>query len=288
MNPRYRETIDRVSAWAAEQETVQAAVALGSQVRRDLPGDEWSDLDVLLLVDDPQIFLRSDDWLAFLGEVACAIVEETPLDWVRLTWAVKRVLFADGRAVDFSILPAGRVDDVLAMNAEIHANGYQVLYDAQPGLVASKIEASLAGLKTGPAGALTEAELRQMVDCLLFQLIWAGKKIKRGELWVAVSGINQTINLRLLGLIEAFAASTHPLRYEGRFLERRVPPELLAKLPGCFAGYDERDAIRAIGDLVELTVWLAQGICAKNHYPFDEARFDTIRALYWEMFGSTT
>jgi hypothetical protein len=56
------------------------------------------------------------------------VAEETPLPWVSLTWSVKRILFADHRAVDFSIMPADRLDDVLAMNAEIHANGYQVIY----------------------------------------------------------------------------------------------------------------------------------------------------------------
>jgi hypothetical protein len=47
--------------------------------------------------------------------------EESYLDWLQLTWIAKRVLFADNRTADFSILPYDRVDDVLQLNAEIHA-----------------------------------------------------------------------------------------------------------------------------------------------------------------------
>jgi len=110
-------------------------LALGSQVRQDFAGDEWSDLDILLLVDNPQVLLNGDAWLTNLGEVVCAIIEETSLNWLSLTWIVKRVLFTDNRTVDFSILPYERVDDVLSLNAEIHANGYQILYDDHPGLI---------------------------------------------------------------------------------------------------------------------------------------------------------
>ena len=35
------------------------------------------------------------------GEIVCVIVEESKLDWIHLTWSVKRVLFADNRTVVF-------------------------------------------------------------------------------------------------------------------------------------------------------------------------------------------
>lgn len=85
--------------WSREEKNIHAAIILGSQVRDEFKGDEWSDLDVLLLVDNPQVFLQTDTWLAFLGEIVCVIVEETNLDWVHLTWSVKRVLFTDNRTM---------------------------------------------------------------------------------------------------------------------------------------------------------------------------------------------
>lgn len=222
--------------------------------------EKWSDLDVLLLVDNPRIFLETDTWLAFLGEIVCTTVEETTLDWLHLTWAVKRVLFVDNRTVDFSIMPYDRVDDVLLLNAEIHTNGYQVIYDDHASLMTSKIEATLAAVKETPPRLPTEDELRRAIGDLLFQLIFACKKIKRNELWVAISCINQQISNRLLELIEYHAASVNKtsqrIWYDGRFLEQRIHPGILEELPQCFAKYDALDAIRTAGRLIEITAIL--------------------------------
>ena len=288
MHPKYIESIAKLRMWSQEEKSIHATIILGSQVRDEFEGDEWSDLDVLLLVDHPQVFLQTDTWLAFLGEIVCAIVEESNLDWMHLTWAVKRVLFADNRTIDFSIMPYDRIDDVLGLNAEIHAQGYQVIYAAHTSLVASKIEAALLTVKEEPAKIPTENELRQTIDDLLFQLIYAAKKVKRNELWVAVSCINQRISSRLLQLIEFHTASmtevSQRIRYEGRFLEQRTHPAMLKKLPECFAKYDTLDAIQTIHHLLDVTHCLSEEICKVNRYPFNQDQFARTRKLYDEMF----
>ncbi len=291
MHPQYHASVEKIQRWSQQSPNIHAAVLLGSQVRKEFAGDEWSDLDVLLLVDDPQALLRDDAWLNFLGESICIIVEETPLDWIRLTWSVKRVLFTDNRTIDFSIMPYTRLDDVLAMNAEIHANGYRVLYDAQDGLVASKIAATLIPVKDEPPRVPTADELHQIVSELLFQLMFSGKKIKRNELWVAVSTLNQVVSSRLLQLIEYHVASSgrahHRIRYEGRFLEQRAQADILAKLSGCFARYDATDAIHTIGNVLDLTEQLSREICAIQKYPFEVQPFDRLRMLYGAMFSTS-
>ena len=105
MHPKYDETIDKLRTWSQQERNIHCALILGSQVSTEFEGDGWSDLDVLLLVDDPQVFIQTRSWLAIFGEIVCVTVDETALDWVQLIWYVKRVLFADNRALDFSILP---------------------------------------------------------------------------------------------------------------------------------------------------------------------------------------
>lgn len=288
MHPKYIETIHKLRRWSQNETSVQGVMILGSQVRDEFEGDAWSDLDVLLLVDTPSDFLRSNQWLDFLGEVVCVVVEETLLDWINLTWAVKRILFTDGRAIDFSILPSDRIDDVLSMNAEIHAHGYEILYDAHPDILAVKVETSLVNVQEKPPEPPTEAELQQVIDHLLFELLFAARKIRRNELWVAVSYINQQINGWLLQLIEFHTTSVTQaslgIRYGGRFLEQRIPQATLEKLPQCFARYDVFDAIQTVGRLLEITRYLCEEICEKQNYPFDAKQFDRTRRLYDEMF----
>lgn len=288
MHPKYNETVNKLRTWSQNEISIQGAIILGSQVRDEFEGDEWSDLDVLLLADTPSDFMQSDKWLDFLGEVVCVVVEETRLDWVNLTWSVKRILFTDNRTVDFSILPSDRVDDVLSMNAEIHAHGYEIIYDAHPNILTAKIKTSLVKVKEESPKPPTEAELQQIINNLLFELLFAAKKIKRNELWVAVSHINQQINNRLLQLIEFHTASvtktSQGIRYDGRFLEQRIPQAVLEKLPLCFAKYDVFDAIQTIEHLLEITYYLSKEICEEQNYPFEAKQFDRTRKLYDEVF----
>ncbi len=289
MHSKYSETAEHIRLWAQQEKNVHCVLILGSQVRKDFEGDEWSDLDVLLLVDNPDVFRQTNTWLAFLGEILCEIIEEVYLDWIQLTWYTKRILLTDNRAIDFSIMPYERIEDVLSLNAEIHANGYQVIYDAGPDWVAPKIEATLAVLKEDVPRVPTEDELWRTIQILLFQLIFASKKLKRKELWVAVSCINQQVNHRLLELIEfhtnSVVGAPQRIRYEGRFLEQRMAPPLVEKLAGCFAKYDTQDAIRTIHHLLDFSYCLAQDICEKNGYPFKPYPFDKIRELHSEMFS---
>jgi aminoglycoside 6-adenylyltransferase len=288
MHPKYGEMVKRLKAWAEQESKVHSALILGSQVREEFEGDEWSDLDVLLLVDDPQVLLQTDTWLTFFGEAVCGTVEETQLDWLRLTWAVKRVLFADNRAVDFSILPYDRIDDVLSINAEIHAHGYQIIYDDCSNRLASKIETTLKPVEIAFPEIPSEDKLHQTVNDLLFQLMFACKKIKRKELWVAVSCMNQEISRRLLDLIEFHTASigivSQKLCYDGRFLEQRARPDILEQLTNCFAKYNGPDAIQTAGHILNTAQYLTKDICEANHYPFDDYPFDKIRKLFRDMF----
>jgi len=284
MHPKYIKTIEKVAGWCREVNDVHAAIVLGSQVRSEAPGDEWSDVDILLLVDDPRPYLQAGDWLDFLGERVCGLVEETPLDWLNLTWSVRRVLFADNRALDFSILPYARIDSVLALNAEIHIHGYRVIYADDPEDVTARMEASLAAFKPDRPGPVGLAEVETLVDELLFNLIWAGKKVKRGELWVAVSALNQLAGTKLLQLIEHYldTASTVPgrIRYEGRFLEQRIPAWLADELPECAAKYDAFDVVRTIGHLLDLIERLAGEICRAKGAALFNRKFEQFKPLY--------
>ena len=121
MHPKYDDTVDKIIAWSKQESNIKGSLILGSQVREELEGNEWSDLDVLLLAEQPHFLINTVDWLEFFGEAVCVTFEETSLDFMNLNWYVKRALFDDNRVIDFSILPYDRLDDVLSINRDIHA-----------------------------------------------------------------------------------------------------------------------------------------------------------------------
>ena len=287
MHPYYAETVEKITAWATQDDNIKGALVLGSQVRQELAGNEWSDLDVLLLVAEPDLLIKTADWLDAFGEVVCVTFEKTHLDFMNLTWDIKRALFADHRAVDFSILPYARVDDVLFLNKDIHAHGYQVIYEANTDELSSKIEGTLKSVEPEEFKPPTADELAQLISDLLFQIIWSFKKIKRKELWAAVTCINGPISHLLLQLIELHTAlvihRSTVLMYEGRFFENRAGKVIIDKLRDCFAKYDEIDAIATLGRLIDMTYFIAKEIGEINGYQLNTSQFEMISKLYGEM-----
>jgi predicted nucleotidyltransferase len=59
MHSTYGATIELIKAWSKRDDNVKCCVAIGSQVREECAGDVWSDLDLMVLADDPPALLAS-------------------------------------------------------------------------------------------------------------------------------------------------------------------------------------------------------------------------------------
>jgi aminoglycoside 6-adenylyltransferase len=90
-----------VTDWGRERRDVRAVLVVGSQARADTPADEWSDIDLALVVDDPTPYLASAEWLGAFGRPLLSFVEPTAVG----PFAERRVLFETGLEVDFALLP---------------------------------------------------------------------------------------------------------------------------------------------------------------------------------------
>lgn len=67
--------IDSVAAWARSRPDLRAAILVGSHARTDVPADEWSDVDITLVADDPTRYTEHADWVRELGEPLATFVE---------------------------------------------------------------------------------------------------------------------------------------------------------------------------------------------------------------------
>src|SRR5438105_9393272 len=89
-----------------------------------------SDLDLVVIVTDPLIYLSDATWLRRFGEPFLTFVESTADGNFR----ERRVLFGDGRDVDFSLLPAAVVQQMLVQKvpaeiADVLRRGFRILMD---------------------------------------------------------------------------------------------------------------------------------------------------------------
>jgi aminoglycoside 6-adenylyltransferase len=306
MHDRYVDLVAQITAWTAAEPDIQGLVVIGSQSRIDPPPDRWSDLDLMVFANTPDRWLEAGrssanpsdvpvaDWLEQFGRPLAAFTEITPLGGHDWAWSVRRVLYADGRDVDFSILPAGRADEAIALNTGILAWGYRVLYDPRHSL-APALERTVASVTAGTWGAgapesIADAALQEAVQVLLYHVIWALKKLRRGEVWVGAGCLNAFLRPYLLTLIEAYGQATGAprgtLTYEGRFLETRTSPEVLALLRLCAMPYDAAAGIAALGALLDLIEALAPAVYGSRGLAWDRRAFEALRALYEEMAGA--
>ncbi len=73
----YEQLIEKFVAWARTRPDIHTAIVVGSRARADRPADEWSDLDIVMFVTDPEPYLTSADWLNNMGDIRITFVEPT-------------------------------------------------------------------------------------------------------------------------------------------------------------------------------------------------------------------
>jgi aminoglycoside 6-adenylyltransferase len=189
---------DALAAWVLTRRDVRAMLLLGSQARSDHPADEFSDIDVVLTVDDPDVFLRRSDWLRELGDVIADVVEPTAIGGM----SERRVLFGSGQDVDFSVVPLelmkllGDFSTVVEVR-QLLGRGNRVLKDDLG--IRDAIDAIPA---PDPGGIpVAEADYRALSNGFWYHLVWATKKWRRGELWVAMTSCEGDLSKPLVDLV---------------------------------------------------------------------------------------
>ena len=87
--------LDRVTAWAAHQPTIAAVALVGSHARGAARPD--SDIDLVLLCEDPHAFVAHTSWIHSFGAVGRCHTE----DWGMVTSL--RVYYTEGFEVEFGM-----------------------------------------------------------------------------------------------------------------------------------------------------------------------------------------
>jgi aminoglycoside 6-adenylyltransferase len=249
VNTRMELIAAQVADWAREREDVRAAVVVGSQARADTPADRFSDLDVILLVDDPEPYAEDAGWVAEFGAPALTFLEDTAMGEQR----ERRVLYETGEDVDFPLIPVARVEYMeQSPNAtRVLARGYRVLYDEIG--VAERL-ARAATLAPAPVPP-TQRDFDQLAADFWYHALWTAKKLRRGEVFTALDCLDGYLKARIVTLLEWHARALDPAVdtwHGGRFLERWADPGALAGFETAFARYELRDVARALWATIDL------------------------------------
>lgn len=230
-----------IAKWAAAEPHVQALVVIGSRARIDHPADSWSDLDLILVVSDPQAYVNDTSWLDTFGKIWLRVLNFTGAgdpEWM--------VLYAGGFKVDLILASlTGRLADMLSDShyAKATQRGQRILIDKKGDDMPAAVSMTADPTWVQPA--------REAFSVLLHHF-WlsayrAGSMINRGELWRARTITDGPLRQQLLQMLEWHARArngiAHDTWYQGRFLTDWVDERVLAELPKIFAPFNN-DATR--------------------------------------------
>ncbi len=99
------------------------------------------------------------------------------------------------------------------------------------------------------------ATSRELASDFWYHALWTAKKLRRGEVYTAISCLDGYMKARLVTLLEWHARAVDPTVdtwHGGRFLERWADPGALAALERAYAHYDLRDVARALWETIDL------------------------------------
>ncbi|MCW3842799.1 aminoglycoside 6-adenylyltransferase [Micromonospora yasonensis] len=237
-----------VAVWARQRHDIHAALVVGSHARVEVPADQWSDIDIVLVVDDPMAYAADGSWLATFGRPLLTFTESTAVGG----FIERRVLFDTGQDVDFALLPAGAAKQIATHPeiAQVLGRGFRVLVD-KLNLHQTLPPCGAPMLLAQPDAAV----FGQLTHDFWYHALWTAKKLQRGEVWVAKQGCDCYLKALLVRLLAWHRQASHPqvdTWHEGRFLERWADRRTLLDLRSAYASYDAIDVARALWATVNL------------------------------------
>jgi aminoglycoside 6-adenylyltransferase len=238
-----------VTDWASERDDIHALAVVGSQARRDAPPDRWSDLDLILVVDDPVTYADDPEWVAEFGTPVLTFVEPTAMGDQR----ERRVLYQTGEDVDFPLIPLSALERLEDSEnaAALLRRGFRVLLDRIE--LEGRLHRLAATERADPTPG--QRDLTELASDFWYHALWTAKKLRRGEVFMAIECLDGYMKARLATMLGWHARALDPsvdTWHGGRFLERWADPGALSALELAYAHYDVRDVTRALWGTIDL------------------------------------
>jgi len=269
------ETAERLVAWAAGRDDVQAVILTST---RAIPGatlDAYSDYDIILVVEDVLAMEADRGWLSDFGEVLISYWD--PVEAREETGAVgvgNITNYVDGLKIDFSIWSRQRYADVTSgaePDPELDA-GYRVLVDKVGLTEALPPPAYRSYIPQRP----DEATYLRLITDFLIGVPYVAKGLLRDELlpmkWVL--DFDMRFNY-LLPMLEWRVECDHDWSLKtgnlGKGLRRHLPADTWTELVETFTGPDPESNWTALFAMVDLFGRVAEevGRALGHRYPAD-------------------
>ena len=171
-------TSKQIQEWFAAALDVQAVALFGSSKKASALRDEWSDIDVIVVVETDALpkYHPNIDWVKTIGEVYTYEQSSTPFTFVT------RCCFRDGRRVDFVFATLAAIETIDEWPQLPWWEGSRILFSRSEAL-----SALLGRTSVPPAPPLMNSEaFATMTHSFRFKGMLAVSKIVRNDLLIAL------------------------------------------------------------------------------------------------------
>ena len=131
MNKKVSDFLSAISAWGRQKYNIKAILLVGSYARGNENAD--SDIDIVLIVEDQQEFLESDQWVHRFGDANRVAIE----DYGKVTSL--RVFYESGMEIEFGIGGLDWVSNPIDSGTRtVIQKGIQIIYEKENYLSSNK------------------------------------------------------------------------------------------------------------------------------------------------------
>lgn len=266
------EILKKVITWAESQEPIRALILTSSRAGASKT-DEFSDYDIMVLTDNSELYLTSDEWLKTIDNVWVYQKEQFMHD--ESVISTRLTIFQGGIKVDFSFWKTGILKNFIKngfSETDDLNRGYQVLLD-KDGLTKDLPKPSIKFFKIPKPD---NDEFLTTVHDFWFEFLGVAKYLKRGDLFFAKkidNGIVKDLFLRMIiwnVLAKNNWAKETPLHTDGKKIQSWAGNEIFEQLSKIYSGFNPEDSWNSLFASIDFFRKLSIETCQLLGYKYPE------------------
>lgn len=274
--------LQHIKNWINDNNDIRAALITSSLVNPLAPIDDFSDLDIELVFEDSENYIKSKEWLFQFGDILNYY--EEGIEEFEGKHAMKMVQYMDGVKVDFKIYS---IEQFLAeVNSPILPEdwdiGYEILADKDnltSNLTPQTYQVSIIKKPSFE-------EFNKIVDNFWWDVTYIPKCLARGDLFYLKFMVEKIIRVEyFIPMIEWYVASQHhwdiTTNKYGRLFKKYLSEQEWNQLEETFSGSDLSENWKACGKMLVIFDQMAIKVPESLKIEYNLNKGKEIMKFFW-------
>ena len=274
--------LQHIKNWIKDNNDIRAALITSSLVNPLAPVDDFSDLDIELVFEDSENYIKSKEWLFQFGDILNYY--EEGIEEFEGKHAMKMVQYMDGVKVDFKIYS---IEQFLAeVNSPILPEdwdiGYEILADKDNLTSNLKPPTYQVSIIKKPSFE----EFNKIVDNFWWDVTYIPKCLARGDLFYLKFMVEKIIRVEyFIPMIEWYVASQNHWNITtnkyGRLFKKYLSAREWAQLEETFSGSDLSENWKACGKMLVIFDQMAIKVAESLKIEYNLNKGKEIMKFFW-------